>query len=66
MWIIMACKQVTPVTVKGFKNCCMSNVVDGTNVDMLWNDSEEDRNERIECVEDEGTEHEDGESDNDW
>ena len=62
----MACKQVTPVTVKGFKNCYMSNVVDGTNVDMLWNDSEEDRNERIECVEDEGTEHEDGESDNDW
>ena len=53
------------MTVKGFKNCCMSNGVDGTN-DMLWNDSEEDRNARIECVEDEGTEHKDGESDNDW
>jgi len=30
----------------------MSNAVDGTNDDMLWNESEEDRNVRIECVED--------------
>jgi hypothetical protein len=33
---------------------------------MIWNESEEDRNMRSECVEDEGTEHEDGDSDNDW
>jgi hypothetical protein len=30
----MARQRVTPVTVKGFKNCCMSNAVDGTNDDM--------------------------------
>jgi len=27
--------------VKGFKKCCISSAVDGTNVDMLWNGSEE-------------------------
>jgi len=61
----MAWQRIIPVTVKGFKNCCTSNAVDGTN-DTLWNDSEEDRNVRSKCVEDERTEHKDGESDNDW
>ena len=27
----------TEVTVKGFKKCCISNVVDGTDGGMLWN-----------------------------
>jgi len=44
------------VTVKGVKKCCISNVVDGTHDDILWNDSEESGNATIECVEDEGTE----------
>jgi len=30
------------VTVKGFKKCCISTALDGTDDDMLWNDSEED------------------------
>jgi hypothetical protein len=29
------------VIVKGFRKCCVSTAVDGTD-DMLWNDSEED------------------------
>ena len=28
--------------MQGFKKCCISIAVDGTDVDMLWNDSEED------------------------
>jgi len=36
------------VTVKGFKKCCISNAMDGTNDDMLWNGSEEDGNVRVE------------------
>ena len=28
------------VTVKGFKKCCISSVVGGTDVDTLWNGSE--------------------------
>ena len=34
--------------MKGFKKCCISNAMDGTD-DMLLNDSEEDQNVRSEC-----------------
>jgi hypothetical protein len=52
--------------VRGFKKCCISNAVDGTDSDMLWNDSEEDGDVRTECEEDEDTGYEDGDSDTDW
>jgi len=54
------------VTVKGFKKCCVSNEMEGTNDDMSWNGSEEDGNVRSECEEDEGTDCKDRDSDNDW
>jgi hypothetical protein len=38
----------------------------GTDDGMLWNGSEEDRNVRSECEEDEGTNYEDRDSDADW
>jgi hypothetical protein len=45
----MALQHITPeVMAKGFKKCCISIVVDRTD-DMLWNDSEEDRDVRSEC-----------------
>jgi hypothetical protein len=44
----------------------MSNAVDGTDDDVLRNDSEEDRNIRSVCEEDEDTDCEDGDSDTDW
>jgi hypothetical protein len=57
MWIIMARQHISPdVTVKGFKKCCISNAVDGTDVDMLWNGSEEGGNVKSVCVDDAGTE----------
>jgi hypothetical protein len=43
------------VRVKVFKKCCISNVVDETDDDTLYNDSEEDGNVGGECEEDEGT-----------
>jgi hypothetical protein len=49
------------VALKGFNKCCISSAVDGTDNDMLWNDSKEDRNVRSECEEDEGTD-----CDSDW
>ena len=52
--------------LKGFKNCCISNAMDETDDDMLWTGSEEDGGVRNESEEDEGTECEDGNSDNDW
>ena len=63
----MAWQRISPdVTVKGFKKCCISNSLDGTDDDMLWNDSGEDGNVRSECEEDEGTDCEDRDSDTDW
>jgi hypothetical protein len=40
--------------VKDFK-CCIFSAMDGTDDDMLWNDSEEDGDVRSECEEDEDT-----------
>jgi hypothetical protein len=56
MWIKTAQQSISPaVTVKGFKKCCISSAVDGTDVDMLWNGSEEGGNVRSGCEEYEGS-----------
>ena len=39
----------------GFKKCCISNAVDGTDNDILWNSSAKDGDVRSECEKDEGT-----------
>jgi hypothetical protein len=52
--------------VKGIKNCCISNAVDGTDDDMLWNDTEEDWDVISECEHDEDTDCEDGDSNIGW
>ena len=44
----------------------MSNAMDGTDVDMLWNGSEEDVGVRCECEEDEGTECKHGDRNTEW
>jgi hypothetical protein len=67
MWIITAQQCISPeLTVNGFKKCCVSNAMEGTDDDKLWNDSEENGKVRSECGEDEGTDCEDGDSDIDW
>jgi hypothetical protein len=48
------------------RDCEGSNVVDGTDDDMLWSDSEEVGDVRSECDTDESTECKGGESDTDW
>jgi hypothetical protein len=62
-WIITAGHHISPaVTVKGFKRCCISNTVDGTDDDdMLWDGREVDGNFSSECEDDGGTDCEDGE-----
>ena len=52
--------------MKGYKKCCISNAVDETYDDMLWNGREEDGNVRTACEEDEGTDCEEGDRDTDW
>ena len=57
----MAWQHISPeVSVKGFK--CIPIAVDGIDILMLWNDSEENGDEE----EDEGTYCKDGDSDTDW
>ena len=52
MWIIIAWQCISPeFTVKGFKKCCISSALDGTDDDMLWNAKEEDGNVWSECEE---------------
>jgi len=60
VWIITAWQHISPeVILKDFKRCCISNAVNGTDDDMLWN-------VRSECEEGESTDCEDGDSDTDW
>jgi hypothetical protein len=54
------------VTAKGFKKYYISNAVDGTENSMLWNVTAKDGKMRSECKEYEGTECENGDSDNEW
>ena len=49
--------------MKGFKKCCISNAVDKTDNDVLWNDSEEDGDVRSLLEEEEGTDSDDGVTD---
>jgi hypothetical protein len=56
MWIIMAWHHFSPeLTVKGFKKCCLSSAVDGTDDEMAWKDSEEEGDVRSNCEEEEDT-----------
>jgi hypothetical protein len=67
VFIITAWQCISPkLIVKGFEKCYISNAVNETDDDMLWNGIEEDGNVRSECEEDEGTECEDGDSDTAW
>ena len=64
----MAWQSILPeVIVKGFKECRLSNAMDGTDDDTLWNMAVK----RMgilggECEEDEGNDCEDGYSDTGW
>jgi hypothetical protein len=66
MWIIIAWQHISPEeTEKGFKKCCISNAMDETDDDMLWNGSKEDGDVRSEWEGDEGTDCEGGDSNTD-
>jgi hypothetical protein len=63
MWIIIAWQHISPEeTEKGFKKCCISNAVDETDDDMLWNGSKEDGDVRSEWEGDERADCEGGDS----
>jgi hypothetical protein len=46
--------------------CCISNAMDETDIDMLWNGSKQNGNVRSECEGDDGIDCEDGDGDTLW
>jgi len=65
--IIKTRQRISPdMIAKDFKKCCISNAVDVSDDDMLWNKSEEAGNVRSECEDDEGTGCDNGGHDTDW
>jgi len=62
----MTWQHISPEVTEGLKKCCMSTALDGTDDDMSRNGSEEERNVRSECEEDESTDQEGGDSDTVW
>jgi hypothetical protein len=60
MRITTAWQRISPeVTVRGFKECCISNTMVESD-DMLWIGRDEDGNVRSKTEEDEGTDCGDG------
>jgi hypothetical protein len=67
VWIPTAWQNISPEdTVKGFKKCCITNAMDGTDDDMLWNGSKENEDIKRKCEGDVGTACEGEDSDTDW
>lgn len=67
MRIILAWQCIlSEVIAQGFENCCISNTLDETGGDALWDEIEEDGNVRSECEEDESAVCEDADSDTNW
>lgn len=70
----MAQQHISPkVNVRAFKKCCTSNAMDGTDNDVLQNDSQVDGNvsskfeeDKVLSVKMDTTNSEDGESVTDW
>ena len=63
----MAQQRISPeMTVQGFKKCCVSNTVNGTDGVMLWNGTTKNGDVRSECEEHEGADCGGGDSDTDW
>jgi hypothetical protein len=56
VWIIISWEYFSPqASAKSVMKCFISNAVDGTDVDILWNGGEECGNGKSECEVDGGT-----------
>ena len=58
MWVITTWQHISPeVIMKGYFKCCISNAMDGTNEDTLWNGNKQDGIVMCQCDEVEGTDY---------
>ena len=59
-----ACKAIPDsIIVRSFKKCCISNAVDGSEDDSLWEDDGEDKDDSDWVTDNDSVMSDDGESD---
>ena len=63
-WWVSAAWKATPasIIIKSFKKCCISNALDGSEDDVLWEDDGEDKDDSN-CMMDDSVISDDSESD---
>jgi hypothetical protein len=65
MWWVSATWKAIPesIIVRSFKKCCISNVFDGSEDDILWEDDGEDQDESDWVTDNNSVTSDDGKSD---
>ena len=63
-WVSAAWKAILEnIIVSSFKNCCISNALDGSKGDILWEDDGEDKDDSDWVTDNDSLMSDDGESD---
>jgi len=63
-WVSAAWKAIQEsIIIRSFKKCCISNALDGTEADILWEDDGEDKDDSDWVTDNDSFMSDDGESD---
>ena len=63
-WVSAAWKAIPEsIIVRSFKKCCISNALDGSEDDILWEDDGEDKDDTDWVMDNDSVMSDDGESD---
>jgi hypothetical protein len=65
-WVLAAWKAIPEsIIIRSFRKCCISNVLDGSEDDILWKDDVEDKDDSdwVESMDNDSVMSDDGESD---
>ena len=63
-WVLAAWKAIPEsIIVRSFKKCCISNALDGSEDDILWEDDGEDKDDSDWVTSNDSVMSDDGESD---
>jgi hypothetical protein len=63
-WVSAAWKDIPEsIIVRSFKKCCISNALDGSEVNILWEDDGEDKDDNEWLTDNDSVMSNDGESD---
>ena len=63
-WVSAAWKAIPEnIIVRSYKKCCISNALDGSEDDILWEDNGEDKDDSGQVTDNDSVMSDDGESD---